>query len=105
MTQPKFKVGEDVILQSTSSPELNGEYKVYMHIIKGDIFKCRLTGLTITDASGEGVGYLLDEPFENTDHKYKIEAVWHERTLKKKHPPADESFDQMIRRLNNGVKA
>lgn len=86
MSRPLFAVGEIVILQSNSAPELNGEYKILRAIgpgegalIDGSIKKNRSSracyDIGVTGPSGHG--------------------FWHESALRKRHQPGEYSFDAL----------
>lgn len=93
---PKFSEGEVVILQSVSSPELNGEYTVIQCIYKqGDNYTCRLTGTPIVFPdvpSPLPAMYRLDGcipeytyVWEDGSGTFVGEGTWDESALRKKY--------------------
>lgn len=98
MTEPKFSVGEVVILQSKSSPEFNGEYYIACVVFKGQSLICRITGFKYISNC---FGYLLNKSFDAEDSC--LEALWCESALRKKHQPGEMTFEGLIMSLNNPV--
>lgn len=96
MISAKFKVGEEVVLQSITHPEFNGEYIVSEVLIGQMSRTCRVTGRKVFAAIS--IGYLLDEPFFVESEG--IEGLVEECELKKKYKPGD-SFELMIEKLND----
>lgn len=79
MTQPYFKVGEEVTLQSLELPQYNGDYTI-SYIERGGGYWYNL-------------GFTLEDDIEQGG------TFWAERCLKKKYPPSTESFDELIKEL------
>lgn len=80
---PLFKVGEEVILQAVNLTKYNGD-----HIIEDLLFEDDVTAL-------DGSSY--------TGYTYKLEGVdvWFvEPVIKKKYPPSEFTFDQLMNSLN-----
>lgn len=102
---PKYSVGEVVILQSQALPDYNGEYTVYKIITAGEVSVCRITGrrYSYTIKLGD-YGYLLDSPKINKFCPEGVEAVWAEISLRKKHEPSQMSFQSLIQSINSPVK-
>ena len=99
----KYSEGENVILQSTSHPEYNGEYTVSKVLQKGGVTICRITGLRHSHTGKfSNYGYLLDSPKLNKSSG--VEAVWAETALRKKHEPSQMSFQSLIQSINSPVK-
>lgn len=89
MDRNLFKIGEVVIVQSVTMPEENGEYLVvdfYWH----EIGSCYATGELLPP----GFAYKLD-----SSH-----IEWDESALRKKYPPADESFKDMMQNIKSNVR-
>jgi hypothetical protein len=95
--QPKFAVGEVVILQSAKQPHLNGEYTV----------------VAIPRDGTEYMGYRC--VFPGTTHAYDIglrldagkpskPTLARECVLRKKHLPGELSYHQLIKSLDQPVK-
>ena len=90
MKDSKFEVGEEVILQSESFPEFNGEY-------------------TITDKNYIVRAYLtrISEFAEDT-YRYSLAGLkveesttwWLESSLRKKHKPSNYSFKELMKETN-----
>ena len=83
MTQPYFQVGEEVILYSKMSPELNGEYTV----------------ISAKQTTGDMGGVKVDAPY----WAYRLtesDNLWAQVALRKKHTPGDD-FQSLIHSLNN----
>ena len=99
--KPKFKVGEEVVLQSKTHPQYNGEYVVERVLYQGQKFICRSTGNVGTVRVD--VGYLLNEIFMEEDSY--AESRVEESELRKKYKPSDKSFDELIGEINKMVKA
>jgi hypothetical protein len=95
--QPKFSVGEVVVLQSVELPERNGEYTVSAvwippgHIVV-DSFPYRVTDVTYRL---EGA----DEPIPHGVHKGP--ALWNESALRKKHIPGEFGFTDLMASLSS----
>jgi hypothetical protein len=93
MTQPKFNIGEEVVLQSDTYPELNGECTV----------------LSVSDKVH--FGYWCHGSWKNSSpcHSYTTsikspyDGWWAEIALKKKPKPSKDSFSQMMDKLKLGV--
>lgn len=102
--RPKFEVGEEVILQSRTHPQANGEYVV------GSVFKLDLeekiatdieTGKRWTFKSLDGtysydVGNILNGP-----QMTMVEEI----ELRKKHKPSRMSFDNLMSSLKSPVNS
>ncbi|AMO43543.1 hypothetical protein O4_68 [Pseudomonas phage O4] len=95
MRKPYFHVGEEVILQSVSRPDLNGEYTVRQVLSVNELFICRNTGKKIRVVSN--FTYLLEEVIVCGDEG--MEMSWYERALRKKHKPSDDNFQQMMNKF------
>lgn len=96
---PKFSIGEQVILQSPNLSEYNGEYTVHAVVENEDEFTCRLTGRSLwTDEPG--VSYILDEPLVDLLKCDGAETFWAESSLKKKQIPGSLSYDELIQTLH-----
>lgn len=91
MTQPKFAVGEVVILQSISQPQLNGEYTVLSATQEGDLARCPLSGQVILNG-GPGLSYILDDGYSDASG---ICALWNEAALRKRHQPGEYNWQDL----------
>jgi len=87
MTQPKFSVGEEVILCSKNCPEFNGEYTVVASFY----------GETFSRQGKRYIGWNYD--LDSTHVNY-----WWETALRKKHKPSDMSFDSLMNSIKSGDK-
>lgn len=106
MSVPKFSVGEVVILQSKSRPELNGEDVVKQLVLPGDKFLCRLSNEKVR-YKGYTLGYILESTIlegKNTTGEFVVEIVWSESALRKKHQPGEMSFNELMNSLKYPVK-
>lgn len=104
---PKYSVGEVVILQSISHPEHNGsDYTVQKVLKNGDTYVCRETGCLITRTNRSGFGYILNELVVTNTNSLGmiIETGWKESALRKKHEPSQMSFQSLIQNINSPVK-
>lgn len=100
---PKYSVGELVILQSRDYPEYNGEYYVDKILEKLEYSTCRLTGDVHYCAGTYGpISYLLSQPHLNKD--IGREVFWAELALRKRHEPSQMSFQSLIQSINSPVK-
>jgi len=100
MTKPYFEVGEEVILESNSYPQYNGEYTIQGVISRkehdmlaaqqGEVFG------VVTGDSFYDLGFA--PPIETFSGKEtgKTWAWWHQSALRKKLPPASSSFSEMM---------
>lgn len=80
--QPKFSVGEQVILQSKGCPELNGDCVV----------------LEVDTNFDDGIpGYRLTIPCTKDDEGFDI--LWCQTALRKKHDGSEFTFDQLMSTL------
>lgn len=103
MTQPKFSVGEVVILQSRDVPNFNGEYTVEQILSVGEVYSCRLTGEKLVKAdNGSPYAYRLFGLCPEQE-KTGWEVVWNEVALRKKHQPGEMTFEGLIMSLSNPV--
>lgn len=91
MSRPLFAVGEEVILQSVNYPEANGDY-VIIEAFYGQALD------SVTRELETAFFYMLD-----TD-AYKKGEWWHQESLRKKHKPTDESFDEMMNNIKQNNK-
>jgi len=82
MTQPYFSVGEEVVLVSKESPELNGEYVIESIITDWEF-----------DPGYDLEGITLDEGPGTNVH-------WAQEALRKKHKPSDKSFSELMDTAN-----
>lgn len=89
MSEPKFKVGETVILRSKARPDLNGEYLIAdfspspATLWKYEIFK---------------------QPVFNPVNGNYTKTVA-EKLLRKKYPPSTQSFHTLLSELTGRVDA
>lgn len=97
-SRPYFRVSEKVKLV-TEDESVDGEYVVNMVLRKGDQFRCRLTGKTMT-VTGEGVGYLLDTPIMDVDSDTGVEVLFSQECLRKQPWLSDMTFEELIEDLN-----
>jgi hypothetical protein len=95
MTQPKFSVGEQVILQSKGKPQYNGEYIVQGIAMPGKFYRGIEQPVYCT--IGYDLGIVITENFLDVRDGY---SLWCESALRKKHQPSTESFSQIM----NGLK-
>ena len=106
-----FKEGEEVILHSKNAPQFNGEYTVLRIFYSGEwsaeedeIIDCGTEpfvydigvrvpmfreGLILTD----GDGHIIQNRM--------VSRCAYECSLRKKYPPSDESFDELMRSLKS----
>lgn len=91
--EPKFKVGEEVILQSDNYPEVNGECVV----LSVEPFSGTTRGRNGTTVKGEAFSY-------RTTIEAPSGLPWNQIALRKKHKPSDQSFDQIISSLKQPQK-
>lgn len=94
MTRPLFSVGEEVILVSLSHPEFNGEYLIERVLENGESYKSRNDGKSFWS---NGILYLLDEIFP--DNVKGGEFAVGEKSLRKKYPPSEFTFDELMNNL------
>lgn len=100
MSNPKFKVGEEVILQSHARPDLNGEYIVEAVVTEGDIVCCKITHNTGRIGQGYGYLYRLEGLIvANSKNDFFREGFWLESALRKKHQKGDMSFENLMETL------
>jgi len=86
---PKFSVGEVVILQSVRQPECNGE---------ASVLSVEVGERPLREASEmlDGVHYKLNVYGQHGN-------LWHESALRKKHQPGEHSFTGLMAALKNPV--
>ena len=101
--KPLFEVGEEVILCSMHSPELNGD-AVVLSVIKPPSaeVKCPHCGRGWLRRRREGIVYYLN--IESIRTKDKCCSPWRESALRKKHKGSDFSFDEMIKEIKSTGK-
>lgn len=107
MSRPLFWVGEEVILQSVSSPEKNGD-AVVLEVLSPEESVARAKELN-PDFPGEyrnmeGIGYVLDIPAGMSERGNRL-VCWAESALRKKHEGSQDSFEQMMDKLTDKVAA
>lgn len=95
--KPLFSAGEEVILQSKSHPQFNGEYIIEQ--VVGMVWKCRVTSKTC--GSRTPLGYLLDSPFIGNGGT-EMKVIQSE--LRKKHKPSGDSFETMMDKIKSPQK-
>ncbi len=82
MNSPKFKIGEEVILQSVESPHMNGECIV----------------LDIDTDFEDGIpGYRLTIPCNKDEEG--LDMLWDESAIKKKYKGSEFSFESLMENL------
>lgn len=92
--QPKFKVGEVIILQSKAFPEFNGEYVVALIRENGQKYFDRVTGeFSECEFTLGHFGYVLEDCQLKPNRK---EHMWAESALRKKHQPCEMSFHSLM---------
>lgn len=98
----KFKVGEQIILQSVSRPHMNGEYTVRSVLYSGDWAQCRISDIPrkFTCVDRETPVYVLEELLNPSDCG-TMEDYWCETALRKKHDPSEFTFSGLINSLTN----
>lgn len=97
-----FEVGEEVIIQSISNPQYNGESFIIKGILdKNDRYKDRLNGTRyfMTD----GPGFIMEQILEDKTENDGREAVFCSSALRKKHKPSDESFQSIMQSIKSNV--
>lgn len=99
---PKFSIGEQVILQSLVQPESNGEYEIQSILFYNDTIDDRLDESYVLICAGD-VGYLFTEPLKETG--FSNEVIWAESALRKKHEPSQLSFNSLMDNLKLPQKA
>lgn len=108
MSNPKFSVGEIVILQSKSLPDYNGEHVVKFIVTKNTSYTCRVSGITFQQPEYDtSISYVLEEVmpsiYDGEDHDIQgimVETNWDESSLRKKHIPGTMSFTDLMSSLN-----
>lgn len=96
---PKFKLGEPVILQSKDYPHYNGEYVIHAIVVGSELYFDRVLGKLVIDIFPPGeVAYTLCQAFP--DPCNPIEIYWDESALRKKQDPSEFSFEELIKELN-----
>lgn len=96
MTQPKFAVGEVVILQSIDFPHLNGEKTVLMIVSPGEVYACPLNGRFVRSVAAS-IGYILDGGCVS---ERGSAMQWEESALRKRHQPGEHSWQDLKTILN-----
>lgn len=92
-TAPYFGIGEEVILESKYHPECNGEYAI----------KDLRYGKGIDVATGEvAPGWDYDLGF-TTKHGDTEFVWWAQAALRKKYPPSEMSFSEMLESFNKKI--
>jgi hypothetical protein len=97
MANPKFSVGELVILQSKRFPHLNGEYTVVAIPLDGTEFigyRCVFPE----------IAYAYDVGLRMDAGKPGKPTLVRECLLRKKHLPGELSYHQLIKSLDQPVK-
>lgn len=89
MSQPRFSVGEVVLLCSTMWPELNGERTVLLVVPPGGVFRDPVAGCLARNDSGF-LCYVLDDGQAAEDGGC---LQWAERALRKRHQPGEYTWE------------
>lgn len=92
---PKFSVGEVVILQSVDNPQCNGETTVLQVLNDGDRYICHVTGRRVRNEAG--LAYVLDVDILDATETC---MQWDECAIRKKHHPGEHSFTDLMAILN-----
>ncbi len=92
---PKFSVGEVVILQSVDNPQCNGETTVLKVLNDGDRYICHVTNMRVRN--GAGLAYVLDVDILDATGTC---MQWNECAIRKKHHPGEHSFTNLMAILN-----
>ena len=105
MTQPKFAIGEEVILVSKTYPQCNGEYTVedIQKIPPHDFFVCKWAGV-LFESTKESYIYKLEGHIYYLEEGIEGYAV-RESSLRKKHKPADDEFQEWFKSVVDGKKS
>lgn len=98
---PKYRVGEDVILQSPTAPEYSGEYVVEEVLPIGSRVFCRMTGVQMTYKLGSNPVYRLYGLLVASERGQ--ETFWLESSLRKKHQPGSMPFRELVVSLNSSI--
>ena len=93
---PKFSVGEVVILQSADNPKCNGETTVLQVLNDGDRYICHVTGRRVRNEAG--LAYVLDVDILDATETC---MQWDECAIRKKHQPGEHSFNDLMASLNS----
>lgn len=101
-SRPLFSVGEEVILQSKSSPEFNGIYVIHKILRDRQYMIDRHTGRNIQCEFNHGYfGYILDQPILSDIGN---DIIWAEAALRKRYPPSSQSFSELMNTLKTPAK-
>ncbi|MNQ90238.1 hypothetical protein D3C85_1055720 [compost metagenome] len=87
--QPKFRIGEEVILQSKDLPEYNGKYTISGITYDGEIYKGVEVGAVLKGVPYYDLGFLVEGKSWNF-------AVWSEPCIRKNYRTSSMSFSEMI---------
>lgn len=103
---PKYSIGEVVILQSVTYPEFNGEHTVRCVLSPETEYHCRVSNKDLRNINRR-TSYILEDICQRYDEDYKVvrEINWSESALRKKHQRGDYSFSELISTLKIGEKA
>ncbi len=94
MNKPYFEVGEEVILESATCPELNGDYFIEHMLPKGvwpNPYKSDSLIEVISPAAYKLMGIAPVKPV--------LSGYFGQPSLKKKHKPSGKSFQELITNL------
>ena len=95
--KPKYSVGEKVLLRSVRHPHLNDAYHISKILPARATSICTLTGHPYRNNAGSLV-YVLAEIDEVG--VWGVEHIWIESSLRKFHDPSEDSFEEMMEKLN-----
>lgn len=103
MSNPKFKVGEEVVLVAVGRElsNLNGDYVVEAVVRNGTVYTCQLTGsnhVLYTDVEWCYRLQGLTPEYPCQDGSVR-EGLWKETRLRKKHQKGDMSFENLMETL------
>lgn len=97
--KPKYQIGEEVLVQSETTPQINGDA-----VIKDIFLKGQTKGINGTQLSRPVTQLCYDIGIRNYIGQGMLSLIlpW-ERELRKKHKPSDKSFNQIM--SDCGVKS
>ena len=96
-----FQVGEEVILQAPSLPDLNGEYTVSRVVVEGDSLAVD-GSKSVVAIKGCGYTYMLDGIKTKFINGIEVYHYFKQSSLRKKHQ-GGESFEPLMSSIKDGT--
>lgn len=109
--KPLFSVGEEIVIQSRYYPDCNNKEDIVVEVIDTgclnfpSIWKDPMTSSKLRIRTRFLYRLKYNAIRKGNVVNTQVVASWCESALRKKHKPSDDSFDVMMDKLKNPIKA